>query len=148
MSAKLDRVRFKPSEYSFTVHNAIIPETDTLEDVKRPEYWSVISNSGLMRDGDEIRMVWEDDTRLVRAFVLQCTKQWARIRVLEDHSLIEQNVESVPAAVPSGYSIKWRGRHHRYGVFKDNNFTKGENGEFHTRADAENWLKEHLKAVA
>lgn len=149
MSSKLDRIRFKQAEYSFNVHNAMIPETDTMEDVKRPDYWSIISNTGLMRDGDEIRLVWEDDTLLARAYVLQCGKQWAHIKILETHALVDE-VPELPAPLPSGYKIVWRGRHHRFGVIRvaDDALIKGENGEFHTRADAQKWLTEHLKAVA
>ena len=151
MAVKLDRIRFKTAEYSFTTHNAIIPQEHSLEDVKEPEYWSIVTNSGLMRDGDEIRMVWEDDSRLIRAFVIHCQKQWARIKILEDFSLIEE-AKQIPEAVPSGYKVKWRGRHHRFGVFKDDGnsdfLVKGENAEFYTRSEAEAWLREHLKAIA
>jgi hypothetical protein len=145
----LDRVRFKQAEYSFQVHNAIIPEEDTLEDVKRPDYWSIISNSGLIRDGDEIRMVWEDDSKLARGFVLQSGKQWAHVKVLETFNLQEE-VPEIPAPLPDGYKIIWRGRHHRFGVRRESDgaMIKGENGELYTRTDAQNWLKEHLKAVA
>ena len=145
----LDRIRFKSAEYAFQIHSAIIPKEHTIEDVVQPEYWSVIAGSGLLRDGDEIRMVWETDTRLVRAFVIQTGRTWAHIKILENYDL-QQQVDQVLPKEASKYEVFWRGRQHRWGIRdrKTKDLIKGTNGEFHNESDAINWLREYVKAVA
>jgi hypothetical protein len=141
---KLDRSRLHSAEHSFTLHDAYVPENATLEDILRPDYWGNCAQ--LIRANDEMRILWEDESRRIYAYVVAVTRNWVKIKVLSDISLRDDSV--VPEVVKtSEFEPVWRGIHYRWGVRKKAN-KEIVIPSLKTKEEAENWIKDFMKKAA
>jgi len=143
MGLALHQSRFALASFKFNVYSVVIPETDTLEDCQKPEYWAHVASK--LRAGDEIRIVNDQSSLYARFYVLEAGNIWAKVAVIETAEL------SAAAAVSGDgvkVEVKFAGPHHRWRVTR----LAGGNREilqanFETEDAAKVWAADYVKTI-
>jgi len=143
MGLALHQSRFALASFKFNTYSVVIPETDTLEDCQKPEYWAHVASK--LRAGDEIRIVNDQSSLYARLYVLEAGNIWAKVAVIE-------TAELSAAAPVSGdgvkIEVKFAGPHHRWRVTR----LAGGNREilqanFETEDAAKVWAADYVKTI-
>jgi len=138
----LSRDRFQPAEY-YQNYFATVPQDTKPEDIEDPMFFSGVA--GQCRACGQIRVLCEDGTWLADYFVTGVGPQFVMARLMQLYRF--DTTEPSPAVADSGYIVKWAGHRYKYRVIR-----KADGAVVHseeeTQQGAQNWLDEHLKAVA
>ena len=127
-----------------TFHAKILHGTN-LEDILKPEYWANVSKN-LIAHKTHIEADWEDGTRLVILRVVGVGLNHAKVRVISDHSFVEQPATQV---APSGaeaaddFEISYKTHHHKWSIIRkaDKSYVKDQ---FDSQPQAAEWLQKYL----
>lgn len=142
---QLPPARLKGREFANQDHAATVEQGTTVEDLKRPEFWSHVAPK--LRPYDEIRVSVDDGTFYARLLVLSVGRNWAKTHVLENHTLTSKDVDMTQAEGYDGYEVKYRGAHCKFSVIRKADSTVIHEG-MTSKAEAETWLAGHLKQLA
>lgn len=119
------------------------------EDLKRPEFWSLVSAD--FRPYDRIEVRCDDGTFFAEFVVLSCDRTWARVHELIYCLLGTQDVSLSEAAILEArgrYKVEWRGPHLKFCVErKDGENIARVQQELPDKVAATVWLENHLKTV-
>jgi hypothetical protein len=119
------------------------------EDLKRPEFWSLVGKTFKPYDRIEVRA--DDGTFFAEYVVCSADRAWAKVHELRFEILGTQDVSLTQAAAAdmrARYSIKYNGPHLRYCVErKDGSKTERLKEKCQDQAEASAWLEGHLKTV-
>lgn len=127
----------------FNTWHASVGIEDTLEEITQSSFFAHISRK--LRMSDRIIVDREDGTHVAELRVMNAGDNWAKVEVIYEHKA-KQTVTSPEEEISTDYEIKWRGRAKWSVVRKADNAVLSEN--IVEKFDAENWLREHLKAIA
>lgn len=111
-----------------------------VEDMLKPEYWAHIS--GRMRAGDRIVAVPNDRSYFVEFFVLAASKNWAKVVLMRECTIIEDSEDS-PAEKEDEFAIGFAGAH-KWRVTQGDEILSKDHDD---KESAEAWLKEHKKEI-
>lgn len=114
MRDKMKESRFKPMEYMRTAYRAVTEEGCDIETVLDPTYFAHVAH--MVRPGDEITVVSEDDSFRLELLVADTGPQWVRTRVLHkwDWSKAKEAETAEKVAKPlvtAPYKRVWKGPH-------------------------------------
>lgn len=110
------------------------------EDVVKPVFWGHIAK--MLRSGDIVEVVSEDQTRFMELMVLWSRRTEACVAVLRDQVL--KRAAKVEEIV-GDYQIVFRGQRAKYGVMRGKDVVKDG---FETEDLAKEFLSVHLKNLA
>lgn len=112
MRDKMKESRFKPIEYMRSRYRAVTEEGCTIDTVLDPTYFAHVAH--IIRPGDEILVVAEDDAFRLELVVADTGPQWVRTRVLHKWDWSETNeadTKSDKPLVEAAYVRVWKGPH-------------------------------------
>lgn len=112
------------------------------EDLLDPAYWSLIANR--MTVGDTIEVRDDAMTYWAELLVLACEPTWAKTMLLREHKL--GSTVTKQDQVKAGYEVEFKGPHLRYCVVRQSD-KEIVHKQSQTREQAEDWLRDHLKAM-
>ena len=127
----------------FNTWHASVGLEDTLEEITQSSFFAHISRK--LRMSDRIIVDREDGTHVAELRVMNAGDNWAKVEVIYEHKA-KQTVTSPEEEISTDYEIKWRGRAKWSVIRKADKAVLSEN--IVEKFDAENWLREHLKAIA
>lgn len=137
-------------EHFSTRHVAKIPTGVKLDEVCAPAFWAHHSKD--LRPWDEIQARAEDGTWFANLVVLDCSRTWARVRLISYHPLTAADVAQSQSAelevqrVVNEHLVQHRGPRGWSVVRKSDKAVLVEMlGE---REKAEEWLSQHAKQTA
>lgn len=133
----------KPAEYLRQHWRIVVDHDATLEDLKRPSFWSNVA--AMLRPGDKIEAVWEDSSRYVELMVLMAKRLEASVMVIIDTERTADNTTVIDQNVAEEYVVSFRGQRAKYSVMRGKEVVKSG---FDTEDEARDWLKGHLQALA
>jgi hypothetical protein len=126
-----------------------VEQGTTREDLKRPEFWALVSKN--MRPYDRLEVRSDDGTFWAEYLVLSSDRAWARVHELRFEALGTQDVSLTQAQaddVRSRYEIAWRGPHLKHCVErKDGSKVERLREGFGDKLAAQTWLEQHLKTA-
>lgn len=141
--------RVKGAEYVRNLWIVTVEQGTTREDVKRPEFWSLVS--GNFKPYDRIELRSDDGTFFAEYLVLSADRAWARLHELSFHNLGTQDVSLTAAQAEEQrkrYEIAWRGPHLLHCVErKDGDKVERLKEKLADKTVAQQWLDDHLKTV-
>lgn len=136
--------RRKDREFENRDHCVTAEAGTTMDDVVRPEFWAHVAPQ--LRPYDEIRVRTDDGVFYARVLVMSVGRNWAKVHILECHSLTSKDVDMSQAEAYEGFEIKYRGPHCRFSVIR-----KGDKSVIQenlgTKGEAEAWLADHVRRV-
>lgn len=142
---QIDRARFSQSEFKQERYFASIPQDTKPEQLLDPQFFAAVS--GMCRVSGIIWCEWEDGTLLAELWIQSVGQSFVLVKMLRCVNLSE-----IPMGLPQDtpapeYKVVWRGAHHRHSVvrIKDSQVVSSLHD---TKAAADRWLEEHLKAVS
>lgn len=117
MKNQLLQSRLQPMEYVRTHYRAVAEEGVSIDTVLTKEYWVHVAR--MLKPGDEITVIAEDDSYRLHLEVVDCGPMFARVRELSRHEWsVEEAVKPAPAtdqAQPqkgaAEYERVWKGPH-------------------------------------
>lgn len=124
-------------------HVVTIPGTaEHTADYLDPAFWSLVANKFTVGDTVEIR----DDAMSYwgEYLVLACEPTWAKLHKLREVKLASTATKQ--DAVAAGYEVDFKGPHLKYCVIRQSD-KEIVHRQSQTREAAENWLRDHLKAM-
>jgi len=134
--------RMRPSETGHAMWDLYVTEDVTVRDLENPDFWSLCAER-FTSNYDEVRVISDEGSWFARCMVLQATRLWAKVKVLEHHIL------NTPAPLPDSelYECAWKGPHNKWVVIRkaDGAYIKKQ---LLTREEASTWMREHEKAQA
>ena len=144
LSGKLKRAEFERTVYR------IKPEDGTeFEDIMKPEYWAHVGR--VLRPFDIIEVLFENGTHYVELVVVDCGDLWAKVAVKTDLNLAteKKSADEVreEAVGNAPYSVAYKGPTVKWAVIRNSDNEYVEKG-MATKAEAESWLTNYLKALA
>lgn len=133
-----DRVQLAEYQRNDWVANA--PEGATPEDLKDPQFWSIMAFQFKPYDRIEVRA--DDGTWLAECLVKQAERNYAIVAVLVVHHL-----DAAPAKdVGSEFDIVFKGPQNKWCVIRESD-KEVIKKELPTRDAAQTWLADYKKAV-
>lgn len=118
------------------------------EDIKRPEFWALVSKN--FRPYDRIEARADDGTFFAEYIVLSADRAWARVHELRFEALGTQDVsltEAAAADIRARYTIKYNGPHLKYCVERQDGEAVERLQQGMDKPAATIWLEQHLKTV-
>jgi hypothetical protein len=104
--------QLKQAEYQRTVYMASPPAGTTVEDMKRPDFWT---NTGhIFHPGDRIEVLPEDMAYFVEFIVRDAGRLYANVHVLR---AVEFDDEVKPIEAGE-YRVQWAGPSHKFRVVR------------------------------
>lgn len=99
------------AEYKITQWVADVPSATSMNDILRPDYWSM--HAARLSPWDRIQIRADDMTWMVEAIVVDCARTWAKVSVLFLHDLtsapdVMMTGEEVQTTL-DGYEVRFRG---------------------------------------
>ena len=141
--------RVKGAEFARNLWVVTVEQGTTRDDVRRPEFWSLVSKN--FKPYDRIELRADDGTFFAEYLVLSADRAWARLHELSFHNLGTQDVALTAAQSAEQrrrYTIEFRGPHLLHCVeFKNGDKVDRLKEKIQTKAEAQTWLDEHLKTV-
>lgn len=126
-----------------------VEQGTTVEDLRRPEFWSLVSKT--FRPYDRIEVRSDDGTYFAEYIVLSADRAWAKVHELRVEMLGTQDVSLTAAQMSEQlrrYKVEWRGPHLKFCVErKDGEKVERLMEKFDDKADASAWLENHLNTV-
>lgn len=118
------------------------PAQTTIEHIRDPRWWAAVA--GKMMPGDELIIRAEDLSWRAAVIVLAANRQEAFVQVLT-YDVLDLNAAKL-AEDANPYYVKWAGR----GGFRVHRVSDNEvvKSDFPTKAAAEQWVRNHMKAAA
>ena len=136
--------RLKGAEFERVIHTAAPAVGHTMEHMLTPAYWAHVAPK--LKPWDRVEVRAEDGTFYAELLVLACDRTWARMHVLRWDDLSTQDVSLTEASQASAsYEVKFTPNLRWHVIRKLDRQVMHK--EAQTRADAELWLREHLKVV-
>ena len=136
--------RLKGAEYERVIHTASPAVGHTMEHMLTPAYWAHVAPK--LKPWDRVEVRAEDGTYYAEFLVLACDRTWARMHVLRWDDLSTQDVSLTEASQASAaFEVKHTPNLRWHVIRKSDRQIMHK--EAQTRADAETWLREHLKMV-
>lgn len=145
---KLGAARMKLAEFDRSIFSVSPEQGITLDDMKRPEFWSHVSAK--MKPGDRIEVISEDNEWFAELIVISSSRQWAKVSVLRFVELAQDpslSAFDMNAVENSGFEVKWGGNTDKFRVTRNSDKEVVHRGSS-TKAEAERWLVDYLKALA
>lgn len=169
---ELKRAEFETPQYRIIVRD----EKTTVEEVLRPEFWANVSEMfSKDKPFPIIELIWADCTKYLKVIVMASGRLFSNVRVLELQEWGEdQSSEGIEAPKPkakaaekseekgqeegtpdplklakddpAGYQVKYCGPVDKHCVIRLSDGEKLEK-EMATKAEAQKWLDEYLKAL-
>ena len=144
MTSSLTESRRQFAEQWRNVH-AINPELGTtLEDMTKSSYWAHVGK--MLRPWDKIEVRAEDGSFYAEFIVRDAGRNWAKVELVFSHTFTVPGVTE-QTAVDNGFTVKYAGPHAKYRVLRKADNSVMRDG-FVTQADAEQWVREHIKSLA
>lgn len=140
----LEVARMKETEFMRKDFFVIAGEGVTPQDLLQPEYWANQANR--LTPHCRVECWANDGSWMVELVVLGVSRNAAQMHPLHLHR-IQRDAGAIAGAQndATGYELKHRGMHSKWSVIR-----KADNAVVHegeaTKAEAEKWLTEHLKA--
>jgi hypothetical protein len=141
------RVKLAESARNYWV--VTVEQGTTREELKRPEFWSLVGKN--FRPYDRIEVRSDDGSYFAEYIVKSADRAWAIVHELRFEALGTQDVSLTQAAeaqLRSRYAVAYRGPHLLHCVERTDG-TKVERltEKLQTKVEAMTWLDNHLKAV-
>lgn len=142
--AALNENAFHLAQFKQNIHYAIVPKGVTLNDAMHRDYWANVAQR--LSDMDKIVMVADDRSFYAEAIVLMKAHNWAILRLC--FPAMDLAGASRPAAPTAEYEVQDIGLQLGWGVVRkaDGAVVLG-NGQFRTREQAENAMRDWLKVI-
>lgn len=139
---ELQPSRMKECEFERTVYTCTAHENTTPEDLLEPAYWTHVAEK--FKPFDKVEARADDGTWYAEYLVLETSRRWTRMHLLMVHSLTTADV-SVTQAKLQEFTVEYKGPHKLHCVIRvsDGAILKDE---LRTKADANAWLTERIKA--
>lgn len=136
--SRMKEATYERTEWVITAHENTEPA-----DLQEPAYWSHVASK--LRPWDKIEARANDGTWYAVLIVLESGRNWARVKLIENHNLTTSDVAQSQANASSPYDITYRGPHSKWSVVR-----KADNEVMHegeaTRDGANAWANERMKA--
>lgn len=144
MTVKLHPTALKLAEHAMRSFHIILPAGVTVEDMKKPEFWSHVGEK--VKPMDRIEAYAEDGSFYAEFMVLDSARLWAKVRLMREVSLVQEVEGEVEVTAPE-FEIKWGGPAKKHGVrrISDGQWVKQDCG---TAEEAVSWLNDYKKALA
>jgi hypothetical protein len=110
---QLQPERMQLSEYLRNDWVVTAEQGTTPEDIVKPIYFA--HKADLMKPYDHIEVRVDDGSWLVELIVLQCERNWVRVKMLAFHELAAVAEQD---AAPSAYDALWKGPHLKWSVIR------------------------------
>ena len=140
----IEEARIKSGDFVRAFYVATAFDNTRPEDLLRPEYWAHFAQKLKLRDRIE---VWANDASWVaEVVVLGATKNAADVRLLRVDYIDPYQPEGATSDHLKSYDVRYRGLHSQWSVVRlaDNALVHEGEG---SKAAADKWLSEHLKAM-
>lgn len=143
-----DGDRFQGAEYTNNTWHLRFEQGVTREDILHQEYWSHVSAK--MRPYDEIKARCDDGTVYARFLVLDCGRSWAKVHILEWHSLTSADVaqSQTNSGELTDYVIEWKGGSRKFVISRKSDGAVISEGEHGRKEAAELWLSAFIRQKA
>jgi hypothetical protein len=149
----LSQSRFKMAEHYCNHWAAVLQAEHSIEDALTPEFWA--HNAGVMKPGDTIRLLPEKQDFYALLIVMAAARGYAKVKVLDFVDLtqptiiVEQGTGEQIADEPvmEDLEVAYKGPHLKHCVIRksDKHILKDC---ISAKADAEQWMRDHLAAMA
>lgn len=135
--------RFVAAEYERTVY-VLTAEAGTIPaDLTNPGYYAHIAHR--LKCWDRLEIRGNDGTWLVEALVLDVSRLWAKVHILQTHKLTTIDYSQSAAEDLKPYFIRHNGPHDKWVVIRRSDQEKVSSGHG-TPEDANQWMVERMKA--
>jgi hypothetical protein len=134
--------RIKQAEYVRNHWQANIEVEHKADDLLDPNYWSHVAMQ--MKARDEITAWSDDGSWYARFIVLDASRGWVKVHRIDFHELESKSDEKTTV---EGYSVVWKGPHHKYVVLHEGNAEPLRIG-FPTKTAGVRWVQDHVKSMA
>jgi len=114
-----------------------------IEDLLDPAYWAHVSAQFKPYDHVEVRI--DDGTWLVQLLVLEASRNWARVHLLQEHKLTTSDVSQTQATAPK-HKVEWKGPHLKHCVIRIADSEVVKDG-ISDKRDAYLWMNNHEKVL-
>lgn len=141
--------RCKSAELVRNYWAVTVEQGTTREDLKRPEFWALVSKN--FRPYDRIEVRADDGTFFAEYVVLSADRAWTKVHEYRFEMLGTQDVsltEAHQVDIRQRYAIKFNGPHLKWCVErKDGVKVERLKEKCADQAEATVWLENHLKTV-
>ena len=115
--AKLRDVILNPQHLQLSEHTMAVFTADcelgiTVEDLKNPAYWAHVAPQ--LQPYYQIWARAEDGSWMAHLTVLSCSRNWAKVHVLNYYELAAEDIE----ADQSTHKVEWKGPHRKFSVIR------------------------------
>lgn len=132
--------RMQLAEYARADWVVTAEEGTTLDDLQNPAFFAHMSNQLKPYDHIEVRI--DDNTYLAGLIVLEVARNWARVKILYAHKLVDDDHRIAGAS--QSHSVEFKGPHHKWSVIRLSDGEKLKTG-CQSRAEADAWMRDHEK---
>lgn len=132
--------RVKLAEYDRQNWVVNVEPGQTVEDLKRPDYWCHVAQQ--LSPYDHIEARAEDGSWIADLIVVRAESRWAKVLVKDVIVLEEDDTEGSEL-----HSVKWHGPQHKWSIFSAANGEIVRDG-FKTKGEAEAWRIDHEKTLS
>lgn len=140
----IEEARIKGGDFVRAFYVATAFDNTKPEDLLQPEYWAHFAQKLKLRDRIE---VWANDAAWVAdVVVLGATKNAADVRLLRVDYIDRYSPDGATSDHLKTYDVRYRGLHSQWSVVRLSDNALVHEGEG-SRAGADKWLAEHLKAM-
>lgn len=144
-SRKLIVPRFKNAEFERVIYQACPENGVTFEDVCQPEFWSHVAEK--LKPMDRIEVLAEDGSYFAELLVVDAGRLFAKVAVLRFVELASLDVPEDLASTLAEFKVEFKGPTLKHCVIRQSDKQVVQEG-IQRKADAEAWIREHLKAIA
>lgn len=140
--SKLIPENIQPAEYLRNVHRVKAAETDTIDDVLAPDYWTHVAQK--VRVGDKLEIFPEGGAWYVEALVVSSSNihlklvALTKVQINEPVKKAEKNDEKKP------FTVEFKGPQRKWSVIRTSDKSYVKEG-FEDKDDAIDWLKANEK---
>lgn len=140
---KCIKSNFKPAYGSMPHFYYLADETETLEDMKSPSFWSIITNQSGVCAGAIFTIVWIESRKFAEMIAWAASREGVVLDVLREHQS-----EKIELALPdSRFYCEDRGPKARWSVI-DRQTKRAVQGGFATEGEAMAAKEQHERAVS
>ena len=141
---QLNPSRMKGAEYERDIHVVTPDEGTQPEDMLDPAYWAHVASK--LRPWNRIEARANDGSWYAECLVLDASRNWAKIKILNVWNLTTADVSQTQSEVLIAYEVRHRGPHNKWSVIR-----MADSACIHefedTELGARTWLTNHLKAM-
>lgn len=142
---KLTAPNFKNAEFERAIWQATVPAGMALDEVQRPEFWGHVAEN--LKPLARIEVIAEDLSYFAELLVIDCDRLWAKTRLIRFVDLREDDSADVLPAAAAGFKVEFKGPTKKHIVVRLSDNVVVHEG-IATKAEANGWITEHLKALA